>query len=387
MGLFVKPIQAEFHWDRATISGAKGMSSVLAAIALVAVGWMVDRWGVRRVVLPAITVFGLTVALMSMTPSLGYFSGLLLLLGVAGAGHSPLGYVKSVSAFFDDRRGLAIGLTLAGTGVGNTIVSQYVDWAIGEFGWRGGFLALGGLIWIVALPAVFFLVRDPASGTVRRGTAGLPDQRGATELPGHSLREALGNRSFWTIAVLIIVIASSVNGILFHLVPMLVDRGMAPSAAARIFIVFGLATIGGRFVVGWSFDKWFAPYVIAPALLLAAAGLLMMRADGLVLLGAACLGVTVGAELDMIGYLSSRYFGLRRQGQITGVFFSLIALGLATGEYGYGVIQTRSGSYDAAIVTAIVLLTSAAALVLTLGRYNYAPAHQSQRPTQRAKTA
>ena len=374
LGLFVRPLQAEFGWDRATISGAKGISSVLAAFALVAVGGMVDRWGVRRVAIPAIMAFGLTVVLMSMTQSLAYFVGLLLLLGVTGAGHSPLGYVKSVSAFFDDRRGLAIGVALAGTGIGNTIVSQYASWTIAQFGWRGGFVGLGGLIWLVAAPAVFFFVRDPSAALAGRAqTTG--DTRADGELPGHSLGEAMRSRPFWTITVLIVVMAASVNGILFHLVPMLVDRGVAPAAAARIFIAFGLATICGRFVIGWSFDKWFAPHVIAPALLLAATGLMMMRADGLVLLGAACLGITVGAELDMIGYLSSRYFGLRRQGQISGIFYALVALGLATGEYGYGLIQSRSGSYDAAILSAIVLLVSGAALVLTLGRYNYAPAY------------
>jgi predicted MFS family arabinose efflux permease len=381
MSLFVKPLQAEFGWDRATISGAKGAASLVTAFALMAFGWMIDRWGVRRVVIPAMLAFGLSVGLMSQIHGLVWLVSLQILVGLTGAGYSPLGFLKSVSAFIDSRRGLATGIVVTGTGVGNMFVPQVGQWFITHYGWRAGYLGLAAMICLIGVPVAFLFVRDPA---IRPKAPSANPKDKSADLPGHTVGESLRSRTFWTIAAVLALTAPAANGALFHIVPMLTDRGISPAVAASGLAAYGFTTILGRLGGGWAFDRWFAPRVIAPLLVLAAIGLFLIRTDAFAVFGIACLGIATGAELNMIAFLLSRYFGLKKQAQLSSILFAVFTFGLAAGEYGYGLFHTLFHSYNNAIFVASGLLTAAAALTLTLGPYAY-PAEGARRPTARGK--
>jgi predicted MFS family arabinose efflux permease len=183
--------------------------------------------------------------------------------------------------------------------------------------------------------------------------------------------------------------APAANGALFHIVPMLTDRGISPAVAASGLAAYGLTTIFGRLAGGWAFDRWFAPWVIAPTLLLAAVGLQLIRTEDFAVFGIAFLGIATGAELNMIAFLLTRYFGLKKQAQLSSILFAVFTFGLAAGEYGYGVFHTMLHSYNNAILVASGLLTAAAALILTLGRYVYPPASKARSgsPTPREQPA
>jgi MFS family permease len=125
LGLFIKPLNQEFGWDRASISAAGGLAAVSSAVAIPFVGSLIDRWGIRTILLPIIVLSASSIALIAFTPnSIVVFMLLFAITGVLGAGQGPLGYAKCVSAWFDDRRGLALGIAMSGIGLGAALVPQ-----------------------------------------------------------------------------------------------------------------------------------------------------------------------------------------------------------------------------------------------------------------------
>src|ERR1700730_7750127 len=126
LGLFIKPLNQEFGWDRASISAAGGLGAISSAIAIPFVGWLIDRWGIRPVLLPIIVLSAASIALIAVTPnSVGMFILFFAIAGLLESGQGPLGYAKCVSAWFVDRRGLALGVTMSGIGLGAALVPQY----------------------------------------------------------------------------------------------------------------------------------------------------------------------------------------------------------------------------------------------------------------------
>src|SRR5271170_5688204 len=168
-GVFLKPVSGEFGWDRATMTGAAGLSTLFSAVCVPIVGIMIDRWGIKRVMLPILALYGLSIAALSLTPaSVAVFTMLYVFMGIAGAGQGPLPYVKSISAWFDARRGLALGIAMAGVGIGVFIVPQVVRVLIQDYGWRIAYIGLGALMFLVAFPSMALLVREPEEGFARR---------------------------------------------------------------------------------------------------------------------------------------------------------------------------------------------------------------------------
>jgi len=369
LGLFIGPISDEFGWDRANISLAGGAAGLCSALTVPIVGILMDRWGVRRVLIPAIVAFGASVALIAASPSsLPTFLALYAIAGIAGSGQGPLGYAKSVASWFDEKRGLALGITMAGIGIGAALIPQYAQFLIGTFGWRAAYLGLGALVMIVALPSVFFFVRDPQSAPAYFEST---DRPSLPSIPGQEVSEALGGFRFWLLATVLLIVSIVTNGVIVHTVPILTDQGYAPNQAAALMIAVGLSTMAGRLLSGYLVDKIFAPYVAAFFFLLPSLGLYFLGSATYPILGIASIGLAAGTEVDMIAFLISRYFGLRRFGQLYGLLFAVFTVGPAIGPYMMGLSFVRLHSYAPALILFSVALGVASALTLCLGPYKY----------------
>lgn len=367
LGLFIGPISNEFGWDRASISFAGGAAGLCSALTVPLVGVLMDRWGVRRVLIPAIVAFGASVALIGASPnSLPIFLAFYAIAGVAGSGQGPLGYAKSIASWFDEERGLALGLTMAGIGIGAALIPQYTQFLIGTFGWRTAYVGLGALIVAVALPSVFFFVRDPATASF-----GPADRPSFQSLPGQEVSEALKDFRFWLLAAVLLIVSVVTNGVVVHTVPILTDHGYAPNQAAALMIAVGLSTMAGRLLSGYLVDNVFAPYVAAFFFLLPSLGLYFLGSATLPILGIISIGLASGTEVDMIAFLTSRYFGLRRFGQLYGLLFAVFTAGPAIGPYLMGLSFVRLHSYAPVLILFSLGLGIASALVLCLGPYKY----------------
>src|ERR1700752_2449010 len=371
LGLFIKPLNMEFGWDRASISAAGGIAAISSAITIPFVGSMMDRWGVRTVLLPIVVLCAASVALIALTPkSIVVFMLLFAITGVLGSGQGPLGYAKSVSAWFDDRRGLALGITMSGIGLGAALVPQYTQFLIGNFGWRVAYVGLGLLTLMVAFPAVFLFIREPAKAKIVAGEH--VQSAGSQNRPADlEVREVLGGRRFWLIACALLLVSTVTQGLVVHTVPLLTDKGYSPEVAAALMIAVGLSTMAGRLSSGYLVDRIFAPFVAAFFFLLPCLGIYLLATALSPIAGIISLGLASGTEIAMIGFLTSRYFGMKRFGQLYGYLFVSFVVGSAFGPYLRGLAFGRLHSYEPALWAFGISMLLATAVILSLGPYRY----------------
>lgn len=382
-GLFIKPLGAEFGWDRAQLSAANSVGAVFSGLAIPVIGIMMDRWGVKRVLIPVILLFAASVGAFALTPaSIAVFTVLMAATGLFGSGQGPLGYVKCISGWFDDKRGLALGIAVAGIGLGATLVPQYTQYLIGELGWRYAYVGLAALLLVIALPSVILLIREPAEGVT--GSSHHVDLDSLTPvdiLPGLDIKEALTSAKFWMLGAAVLLVSTVVNGMVVHIVPLLTDHGYSPAAAAALLAAVGLSTMVGQLLAGFLMDYIFAPYVAAFFFVLPCVGIYLLGNVTVPVIGIISLGLASGTEVDMIGYMTSRYFGLKRFGQIYGYLFAVFAAGAALGPSILGFTFVRLRSYVPALIGFGVCLIVASILVLCLGPYRY-PTHKRTQRTR-----
>lgn len=368
-GVFLLPLTKAFGWSRSTTSFALVIGLTMTALFVPVAGRLIDRFGIRAVTLPAITLFSLSMAALAVfadTPS--KFMLIYALMGIAAAGQTPLPYAKAIAAWFDDKRGLALGVAMSGVGLGAALVPQFAQVLVANVGWKGAYLGLAALTFVVGVCAVGLVAREPEKP--RHG------QADTGHLPGLTGRQALRSPLFWKLAMSFAAVAFATNGVIAHVVPMLVDRGIAPSVATTALGFAGLALIVGRLLAGFLLDRIFAPYVAAFFFLIPLAGigiLFSSVAPGYAAVAIVMVGLGLGAEVDLIAFLLSRYLGLKSFGEIYGYLFAAFMLGSGTGPYLMGLVFDATGSYTAALGGLGAILAMACLLVLGLGKYVYPP--------------
>jgi predicted MFS family arabinose efflux permease len=190
-------------------------------------------------------------------------------------------------------------------------------------------------------------------------------------LPDLEVREALGGHRFWLIACALLLVSTVTQGLVVHTVPLLTDNGYSPEAAATLMIAVGLSTMAGRLLTGYLVDKIFAPFVAASFFLLPCLGIYLLNSTISPVAGIISLGLASGTEIDMIGFLTSRYFGMKRFGQLYGYLFASFVVGSAIGPYMMGLAFERLHSYEPALWTFGAFMVLASAAILCLGPYRY----------------
>ena len=376
--VMMKPIMAEFGWNRSVLSAAVMIGSLCSAIATPLVGRLIDRHGVKRVTLASIALFALSIAAMALSPGVApVFIGMFSVLGLFSAGQAPLPYAKSIAAVFDRKRGLAMGIAMTGVGLGTALIPRLAQICLDNFGWRGAFVALGATVFVVAFPAVALLIGEPT----RKGEA---RTAGVAVLPGLAASEVVRKPEFWVLAFAFLSIPIVANGTIVHLVPLLTDRGIPAQQAVAIFSSIGASLIVGRLVCGYLLDRFFAPFVAIAFILIPMAGVLTLLASndpGFTTAGAVMVGLGLGAEVDLIGYLQSRYFGLRAFGQVYGYLFAVFTVGSGIGPFLMARAFDSGGSYQFALTGFVVVLALAALALLRLPRQYPFPVQHGSAPT------
>ncbi len=366
-GVLLQPISAEFGWSRSVLASAVVTSHITGALMMPFVGTAVDRVGVRPIALPAIVIFALATAsagLLGASPLA--FILLYGFLGVVGAGHSTLTYGRVVSTWFDARRGLALGVTLAGIGIGAALVPKYTHFFVAEYGWRDAYFALGALLLLVGFPSVALFVRDrPRQSRVA-----------AVIAEGLTLRDALRGYRFWFASASMMFAAAAINGTIAHIVPILSDRGITAGTATTAVAASGLSLIVGRMLSGLALDRFYGPYVAAFFFAIPLIGMAMLglgATGALAVLAAVLLGLGIGAEGDIMAYLTSRYFGMAHYGVIYGCILAFFTLGSGLGPWIMAHAFDAYRSYAAGLIGLGLSLLVAVVLVVTMGTYRYPP--------------
>ncbi len=368
IGALVVPVTEEFGWTRAQFQSAILFSSGLGAMTAPVVGWLSDRYGARRIALPGL--FGLSVGFVLASTMNGTLWMLYLAYGamaLLGAGTIPVTWTRAITTNFFERRGLALGLTLSGTGICAMIIPQYAVWLVDAFGWRVAYVGLALLPLIIAGPLVFMGFKPKEVGTDHA----MPSQKSA-DAWGMTLAQAARTYRFWVLLVSILAVYMAVSGIGPNLIPALTDRGFTTSEAATVLSVFGGSIIVGRVVVGYLVDRFWAPGVATLSLLLPVIGcLILLDTSDFIWASTAALliGFAAGAELDLMSFLAARYFGLKHYAQIYSVLYASLAVCSGTAPMLFARVYDATSNYDVGFYVATGLFAFGALILLLLGPY------------------
>jgi MFS family permease len=379
-GVFLKPLSREFDSSRTSISLAFAAANLMQCVGSPLTGMLVDRWGPRRVILVATTLFAcLLISVMFFSSSLGRLYALFLAMGFIGTGTAPVPYGKAISNWFDRRRGLALGFTMIGIGLGAIVMPPILERLMLSVGWRGTYAILGCAVLSVPISViVLFLKNSPEQiGLFPDGAKGSVGQRkSSSEEDGCTSGEAWRSSTFWAMAGSFFLVGMSVTACVIHLMPMLTDRGISPGTAALASSVLGLALLAGRLSSGYLLDRLFAPFVAACFFAAAGFGMLLLSngiGGKVAFIAVLLVGLGMGAEVDVIAYLTSRYFGLRSFGEIYGYLFAIYTLSGALGPLIMAEGFDHSGSYRAPLLFFFIATIAAVWLILRLGSYRYFP--------------
>ncbi len=368
--LVIGPINAEFGWDFVSISLGVTIFGLIASLMAPVYGGLADRHGVRPVALVSLAAFAIAfAAFYFVPPTLAAWWGFWAVLGVIGIGSTPVTWSRAISMWFDKNRGMALGLMLLGTSLAAAVVPRIANWAMAEGGWRAAFPAAALPALLIALPLGLLFFREPRAD---ERPASLNDAQG--QVTGMTIGEAMKQHRFWVLLASILMIALAYGGAHIHIVQMAKFHGLTtPGDAANILLTVSLGILAGRLIVGFLFDRFWAPMIAFPALMLPAIScFLLMGTDagaGTVTLAAFLLGFAAGAESDVIAYLAAKYFGMAHYGRIYGALYMPFGIGSAISPILYGASRDMTGSYDTMLTAAAVLFVCGGALLLTLGRY------------------
>jgi MFS family permease len=375
--VFFKPLMQEFHAGRAAVSLAFTLQLVTAAFCAAPLGWLTDRYGARRVILMSTGIFGsLLLANRLFSGNIAQFYCFYVLLGFCVGGVGPIPYGSLVSHWFDRRRGLALGLTMFGIGLGAVIMPSLAQVLIARFGWKTAYSILGAVALLICLPVVGWLVKESPEelGLQADGTAAKPNTI-AGVATGLTVREAWCSQDFWLMALAFTLVSASVQGCVVHLAPMLSDRNLGPRAAASGSSLIGAAVMISRVGAGYLLDRTFAARLASILFALSALGiaLLLLRGGASAFAAAFLVGLGLGAEIDLIPYLASRYFGLRDFGKVYSSLIAVFALGGALGPLIMGAGFDRTRSYSGPLTGFLVATALGAILMGRLGPYRFRP--------------
>jgi MFS family permease len=265
--VLIHPLEAEFGWSRALIALAVSMNLLLFGIAAPISGWLIDRYGPRKVMLGSLL---LLICGVSGTIAMNQFWQFFLVWGViVGLGAGGVGSVLTATVgnrWFVARRGLALGILGSASSTGQIIFLPLFMAMITYAGWRLGSMTLI-VVALMLLPLIYLFMRDDPSevglepyGASQPGTAasgGLASLRGMRSGKSSiTMREVVGNPTFWLLAGSFFVCGGTANGLIgTHLIPHEIDLGIPQVAAASILGVMGGLNMVGTIFSGWMVDR------------------------------------------------------------------------------------------------------------------------------------
>jgi len=373
-GIFMAPLGQAFNWSRTELSAGITVAALIAMIGSPFVGMLIDRFGSRRVAIPGIVLTMAAVA--GFGTANGSFTLWLLLWGAWGIFSLFIQsnvWSAAVASVFSRGRGLALGITLAGTAVAQVLVPPMANWLIAQFGWRLAFVYLS-LGWgLVALIASIFFLFD-ARDIHRVGAAQLSRTRDASiDLPGLSVQQAWRDPQLWKIAISTVLVLMVTVAISVHQFPILVEAGLSRDNAAWLLSLFGIAAVVGKLVTGWLVDRSHGRWVGGVTFILVGIGYLFLlepfRSPGVILVAMIVSGYAGGTKMQLCGYLTARYAGIRNFAAIFGAMTSAIALASGIGPLLAGMIHDYTGSYYGLLLAGVVLPIVSGLLLFTLGDY------------------
>jgi len=364
LAVFLAPMTQDTGWSRAAISSAMTLNFLVMGVGGFGWGALSDRYGARIVTLAGAILLGAGMVLASRATSQTEFQlvyGVLIGLS-AGTFFAPM--IAAASAWFDRHRGLAISLVSVGVGVAPMTMSPLAAYLLSVSDWRTAQMTLGILVWIVLIPASFFVRPAPKVADAKAQGAG-------AEAPGMTVGQALRSRAFLVLSITFLACCAAHSGPIFHTVSYAVGCGLPTIAAVTIYSVEGVGGLAGRLVMGVLTDRIGAKTMLIVGLVLQAIG-----AGSFVLANqlpefytiAAIFGFAYGGTMPIYGVLVHHYFGQRIMATVFGAAAMVSTLGMALGPAIGGWIFDTYRSYTGLYIGSLAIGMVAVVTALMLPR-------------------
>jgi MFS family permease len=367
LGVVMAPLEQEFGWSRAEIAAGPLVTSVTALLLAVFGGRAVDKFGPRKIALAGVPLYSLALALIATAgPSLLSWLALYALLAVGLVMIYPSVWSAAIVQRFVKNRGLALAVVLSGTGIASAIVPFLGASLIEAYGWRGAYIGMGSLAFLIQFPLVYFLfARSEPAKQAKDREVHKPHRTGTA---GDLL-----SSKFIRLSIAGVIYTLGATGVGINAVPILMEEGFTLIDAAKVAGLIGVGTISGRLVGGFLLDHVDGRFVALGCALgaMSAAAIFLGTDQAIVAASIACvlLGFTAGAEFDACAYLISRHFS---QNQFATLFAMLSAMfGFISGiaPFVANVAYEVFGDYDVLLWAIMPMFLVSGVLFLSLGRY------------------
>lgn len=302
----------EFGWSRTVVTSGNAVGKLIVAplFGFIA-GWLIDRYGPRRLMMSGAIMMGIALIGLSFTNSLGMFYMFYIFNALGYVCGGPLPCQVLISRWFDKNRGKAMGIAYLGIGTGGAIVPLVATNLEKNFGWHMALCALGVLIILIAFPMSFF-IKD--SGTKSK------DPGKTDEIV--PIKNILKNPYFYLLAIGSMCSIGAVGGTGQHLKLYLRDLNYSQSEAAHVMSLVLLSSLVGRVLMGWLADLINRKYVMILIYLIVASAiplLLMPEFPGRIYIFAVIFGIGLGGDYMIIPLMAGDLFGVRALGRTMGI--------------------------------------------------------------------
>jgi MFS family permease len=349
----------QFGWTRAQVTSGNAISKLVIgpAFGFIA-GWIIDRFGPRRVMMAGILMAGVALVGLGSISTLGmfYFFYFFNALGYVCGG--PLPNQVMLTRWFDKARGKAMGFAYLGIGLGGAAVPWISSVLIGRFGWQVSLRYLGFAIVMASLPLAFF-VKEAAPSRAAQPPSAPP-----------GIRAALQSGSFYLLTIGSMCSIAAVSGTQQNLKLFLsLDRHFSQSAAARVLSLILTFSIFGRLLMGWLADRFSKKHVMLLTYFLVTAGipLLFLGRNALALyISAAIFGTGLGGDYMIIPLITAEIFSAEMLGRLLGVILTAGGIAEAVSPWAMGYLRDRTGSYMTSCVALVTVALLGAFAVIAL---------------------
>ena len=364
VGVFVDPLHAAFGWNVGQVQLGLTIAYLTTMAILPAVGMLADRIGVRAVALVSLTGLGLSfMALGLQRGQLWAFWLNWFFISLFGTGTLAITWTRPLTHAFRAGRGLALGLSLLGTGVIGIFGPPAARALIDVVGWRWAYACLGAAPIVCAIPTTLLFFRDPAPDGGDHAAMGLPAPQSAP------MREP----RLWLLGFAFLLIAGGVSGTITNLIKAVTSEGVSRTDAVAAASLVGLFVVIGRVSCGALIDRFWAPGVAAIFIAMPATACALLASGparpGVAAISAAMIGLTAGAEFDLLPFLIGRFLPLSRYTSSLAVGSACFYLGAAAGGPLLAAFYDHLGSYRLGLWGASGLFAIAAVTLLCLGPY------------------
>ncbi len=359
IGVFLKPVSESLGFARGEFSLYFTIAALSMMVAAPFMGKLLSKYNIRLVMGIATTLLAISFILYSQSTQLIHFYLLSISLGIGMAGTHVIPVALLITNWFKEKRGLALAIALAGSGIGGMCFNPIGNYLITVYGWQTAYIILGCILALTTIPVALFIVRLHPSemGLVPYGET-QENAESLADLKGFSLSEAVKTSGFWLLALALFFIGLINMGVQQHIPAYLNDIGHSPAFAASIVAIFMGVLVVGKIALGHIFDRYgskigviliFSVFALATFILMGAKAVWIAVVFGLIF-GFANAIMTIPAPL-----LTVELFGQKNYGVIYGVMSIFFTLGSGVGMPLSGAIFDAQGSYLPAFGLYIVL--------------------------------